>query len=221
MSESEQVEATHEEVCDQALKHYEEISNEVSHYSSVVPKAIKFYKERHVPRGMRKFITSTKELELALEEGWTFDPWLNPSGRPTIIGDQPYRGDHPALSAVDPREPKVYWILVKGTPEQIAEMDPIAELPELEEEPEPGTGPYGLKTMFVSYNSEEKAPDGYVVMHKDHIFAKGTVYTLPPNADLGRAVTTWDLAKDLSNLSGHLGVDEAHDVITGILKKDA
>jgi hypothetical protein len=171
----------HGEQCDSALEHYEEISKTASHWNSLVPEAIEFYKRYYVPRGMRKFITSTKELESALEEGWTFDPWLNPSGRPTIIGDQPYKGIHPALSAVDPREPSVYWILVKGTPEQIAEMDPIAELPELdEEEPEPGTEPYGLKTIFISYNSDETAPEGYVVMHKDHIFAKGTVYTLPP-----------------------------------------
>jgi len=214
-SESEQMEVPHDEQCDQALEHYEEISKTASSWSSLVPEAIKFYKERYVPRGMRKFITSTKELELALGEGWTFDPWLNPSGRPTIIGDQPYKGDHPALSAVDPREPSVYWILIKGTPEQIAEMDPIAVLPDLEGL-EDVVVPYGLKTMFIPYTSDEKAPEGYVVMHKDHIFAKGTVYTLPPG---GVPITAWTVAKDLSHLSTHLGVDEAHDVISEILKK--
>ena len=98
-------------------------------------------------------------------------------------------------------------------------MAPIAELPELdeEEEPEVGVAPYGLKTMFIPHNSDEKAPDGYVVMHKDHIFAKGTVYTLPPG---GVPITAWTVAKDLSHLSRVLGVDEAHDVIDGILKKE-
>lgn len=180
MVEGEIKKVPHGEQCDKALEHYTEISHAASSWSSLVPEAIEFFKRYYVPRGMRKFVTSTKLLEEALEEGWSFDPWLNPSGRPTIIGDQPYKGDHPALSAVDPRESSVYWILVKGTPEQIAEMDPIAVLPELEEEPEPGAAPYGLKTMFIPHNSDEKAPDGYVVMHKDHIFAKGTVYTLPP-----------------------------------------
>ena len=34
------------ELCDQALKHYDEISNEVCNYNSLIPKAIKFY-EKH------------------------------------------------------------------------------------------------------------------------------------------------------------------------------
>ncbi len=189
----------HGEQCDSALEHYLKISNEATHFSSLVPDAIEFYKKHYVPEGERQIITSSRLLEDALKGGWTFDPWLNPSGRPTLLNEADY-----------------YWVLVKGTPEQIAEMDPITELPELEEEPEVGLEPYGLKTMFISYNSDEKAPDGYVVMHKDHIFAKGTVYTLPPG---GVPITAWTVAKDLSHLSSHLGVDEAHDVITGILKK--
>jgi len=209
----------HDEQCDQALEHYLKISNEATHSSSLVPDAIEFYKERYVPRGMRKFITSTKELELALEKGWTFDPWLNPSGRPTIIGDQPYMGDHPALSAVDPREPSVYWILVKGTPEQIAGMDPIAELPDLEEEeePEPGVEPYGLRVEFIPYGADGKPSrdpqPGYVVMDRGHIYAKGAAYTLPPGAP-----TSWAVAIRLAHLCD-MGVDEAHDVVMGILRR--
>ncbi len=153
----------HDELCDEALEHYLKISNEATHFSSLVPHAIEFYKERWVPRGERKMVIGRVQLAKLLSEGWTFDPWLNPSGRAIILNEKEW-----------------YWVLVKGTPEQIAEMDPITVLPELEEEPEPGTEPYGLKTMFIPHNSDDAAPDGYVVMHKDHIFAKGTVYTLPP-----------------------------------------
>ncbi len=37
--------ATHEELCDQALDHYMEISNGATHFNSVVPQAIEFYKK--------------------------------------------------------------------------------------------------------------------------------------------------------------------------------
>ena len=35
---------THKELCDQALKHYQEISDKACHFNSIVPKAIEFYK---------------------------------------------------------------------------------------------------------------------------------------------------------------------------------
>lgn len=35
----------HIEICGQALKHYEKISQETSTYDNIIPKAIKFYKE--------------------------------------------------------------------------------------------------------------------------------------------------------------------------------
>ena len=162
----------------------------------------------------RKIIRTPGTLMEALKEGWMFDPWLNSRGGPIIVGDQPYRGDHPALSAVDPREPSIYWVLVKGTPEQIAQLEPFVELPVEEEEPEVGAEPYGLRTMFLSYGEDKAIPDGFVIMHKDHVYAKGTVYTLPP-----KPVTPWALAIQLAGLSPHLGVDEAHDVITGILDR--
>ena len=38
--------ATHEEICDQALIHYEKISKETCDWNSVVPKAIKFYRDK-------------------------------------------------------------------------------------------------------------------------------------------------------------------------------
>ena len=37
--------ATHEELCDQALKHYEELSKKNSDWLSTIPIAIKFYKK--------------------------------------------------------------------------------------------------------------------------------------------------------------------------------
>lgn len=38
-------EASHEELCDDMLEHYDQISKEVCHWNSGVPEAIKFYKE--------------------------------------------------------------------------------------------------------------------------------------------------------------------------------
>jgi hypothetical protein len=154
------------------------------HSSSLVPAAINFYKERWVPTGERKIVRTPGKLLEALEAGWVFDPWLDSRGSPIIVGDQPYRGEHPALSAVDPREPSIYWVLVKGTPEQIAGLEPFVTLPAAEEPvPEPESKPYGLETLFIAHGEKDdsgepkKPPQGFVVMHKDHIFAKGTVYT--------------------------------------------
>jgi len=36
--------ATHEEVCEQALAHYQQLSVETGEWNSVIPKAIFFYK---------------------------------------------------------------------------------------------------------------------------------------------------------------------------------
>ncbi len=157
----------HEELCDSALEHYNEISITAMHSNSLVPRAIEYYK-RWVPQGQRKAVHTPGTLTEALDEGWVLDPWLNPRGSPIPVD---VKQDHP-----------VYWVLVKGTPEQIAGLEPFAKLPEKEEDetPEPEVRPYGLSTLFIPHDSEEKPPDDYVVMHKDHIFAKGTVYTKPP-----------------------------------------
>ena len=40
----EECKATHEEVCNQALEQYEEMSRETGQWNSVIPKAIEFYK---------------------------------------------------------------------------------------------------------------------------------------------------------------------------------
>jgi len=39
--------ATHEEVCDEALRHYEKIAKECCHWNSLIPKAIAFYRKKH------------------------------------------------------------------------------------------------------------------------------------------------------------------------------
>ena len=36
-----------EELCNQALKHYLEISDKATHYNSLIPKALAFYKQHH------------------------------------------------------------------------------------------------------------------------------------------------------------------------------
>ena len=175
----------HEELCDGALEHYNEISTTAMHSNSLVPRAIEFYK-RWVPTGERKIVYTPGTLATALDEGWVFDPWLNPRGRPTPIGGPI------TVSPVVPSEiDNAYWILVKGTPEQIAGLEPFAELPTEEEEPvtEAEFKPYGLETLFIAHGEKDasgkpkKAPDGFVVMHKDHIFAKGTVYTKVPTKE--------------------------------------
>ncbi len=43
--DSQEWRATHEEICDGALLHYEALAKECCHWNSVVPKAIEFYKK--------------------------------------------------------------------------------------------------------------------------------------------------------------------------------
>ena len=40
-----QWQATHEELCNQALEHYKRISKEAVEWNSIVPKAIEFYRD--------------------------------------------------------------------------------------------------------------------------------------------------------------------------------
>jgi len=60
----EELKATHEELCDSALAHYERIAEQASEWNSLVPKAIEFYRvygkimfekepRRHVSSGVR------------------------------------------------------------------------------------------------------------------------------------------------------------------------
>ena len=209
MAEEEAKAISHDELCDRALAHYRDISDLATSFNSLVPKAIEYYR-RWAPTGERKLVRTPGKLEEALKEGWMFDPWLNQRGSPISVDAQQ---DHP-----------VYWFLVRGTPEQIAALKPFVDLPEDEEkEPEPEFKPYGLEAMFISYDEKDasggpkKPPEGFVIMHKDHIYAKGTVYTLQSGSVKPKP---WDIAKDIAEIS-HLGVDEAHDVITALIKKAA
>ena len=49
--------ATHAELCDQALEHYESLAKECCHWNSIVPKAIAFYKEYFKEQGDNMDIT--------------------------------------------------------------------------------------------------------------------------------------------------------------------
>lgn len=40
--------ASHEDLCNDALKHYEEISSEATHWNSLVPLAIEYYRDNYV-----------------------------------------------------------------------------------------------------------------------------------------------------------------------------
>jgi len=40
-----QAQTEHNTLCDMAAKHYEEVSGEVCHWNSLIPKAIEFYKK--------------------------------------------------------------------------------------------------------------------------------------------------------------------------------
>lgn len=57
------------------------------------------------------------------------------------------------------------------------------EFPEADEEP----SHVGERTEYIPYDKEGKPTrepkEGYVVLHKDHIYAKGTVYTKVPNKE--------------------------------------
>jgi len=201
--DKEVVATSHDELCDKALAHYRDISDLATHFNSLVPKAIEYYR-RWRPRGERMIPVNEGDLMKRLADGWVFDPWLNPHGRPVITGEGQY-----------------YWILVRGSPEQIAGLEPFVAS---EEEPEaevPTQEPYGLRTDYIPFDKDtgkalRDPDDGFVVMHKDHVFSKGTVYTLPPGSLKPKP---WDIAKDIAEIS-HLGVDEAHDVVVALIKKE-
>jgi hypothetical protein len=205
----------HDELCDIALEWFESFPDVEAGYKYTVKAALEFYKEYYVRRGERKLVYTPGKLEEALEEGWRFDPWLNPRGRPIPIGGPITVGG--SISESDGS----YWILVKGIPDQVAWLNPFIELPvEEEEEVEPvKPEPYGLLTEYIAYDSEGKPSRepqaGYVIMHKDHVYAKGTVYTKTP----GSMPTIWDVAK---GLAPHInsGVDEAHDALMAIINKE-
>jgi len=182
MLDAEEVAMTtpHDELCDKALEHYREISNQAMHSNSLVPAAIEYYR-RWRPKGERKIVSTPETLIDALAEGWVFDPWLGPRGTPVRVA-------LPTLSTVEPHDTTV-WFLVKGTPEQIAALEPFVELPKTEEAPMPESAiiPYAVRSEYIAYNDKgepSRTPKrDYVIMHKDHIYKAGSVYTLPPGED--------------------------------------
>jgi len=58
---------THKELCDQALKHYQEISDKDCHFNSIVPKAIEFYK--NMPQNLPQECLKSC-CKLAYSAGW-------------------------------------------------------------------------------------------------------------------------------------------------------
>lgn len=121
-----------------------------------------------------------------LGEGWVFDPWLNPRGNPIGIG-----GPVPVAGHIDETDSPVYWVLVRGTPEQIAGLNPFVELPAEEEPEEPKAIDYvGINSEFIPFDEKGKPirepKPGWVILHKDHYQTKGSnpgvFYTLPPDA---------------------------------------
>ena len=107
----------------------------------------------------REIIQDATILQTKLKEGWKFDPWLCSRGSP-IVGEN-----------------LVYWVIVKGTPEEIIKLNPLIELPE-KEQTEITQKPVGYATIYIEHSSEPPTiPAGYIILHKDHIYAKGTVYT--------------------------------------------
>jgi len=62
--------ATHEEICDKALRHYEKLAKECCHWDSVIPKAIEFYKKEKIMFEPKKFhkILVKQELQKAKEK---------------------------------------------------------------------------------------------------------------------------------------------------------
>lgn len=110
-------------------------------------------------------VTYQKALQKLLE-GYKMDPFFHQSGRPWTT------------------EYGHVWVLVKGTSEEVAELNPFIVLPEPEEPEKPQ--PYvGLLTERIPFDKAtgkpiREPPDGFVIMHKDHITTTGTVYTKLP-----------------------------------------
>lgn len=91
----------------------------------------------------RKFVSELTQLEEALKSGWAFDPFLCGKGYPVSLSEGG----------------GCYWVLVKGTPSEIAELDPFIKLPEEEKPKDPSTEAELLATAedFVEIKPPEEA----------------------------------------------------------------
>jgi len=116
-----------------------------------------------VPETIRIFARTLEEVANRLTSGWVFDPWLCSKGYPIMMGEN-----------------TCYWVLVNpkllSTPEQLALVQPFMQLP-VESIAE---APAGYGTVFVAHGESQEmyTEKGYVLLHKDHVTAKGTILTL-------------------------------------------
>ena len=63
---------THEEVCNQALKHYEQISTEVCHWNSLIPAAIKYYRDNYKEDGEKKPLSDMETAKEVIDRDISF-----------------------------------------------------------------------------------------------------------------------------------------------------
>jgi hypothetical protein len=77
-----QKQASHEEICDGALKHYEEVSKEVCSWCSTIPRAIEFYKKfgnkdqaiaKAVEKVVGEIFDEVDKFNCSSEEGFSFE----------------------------------------------------------------------------------------------------------------------------------------------------
>ena len=114
----------------------------------------------------RVFAHTLQEVASRLTLGWVFDPWLCSKGYPIMIGEN-----------------MCYWVLLNPkllvSPEQLAAANPYMQLPV-----EPvAEAPAGYGTVYIPHQegvdaTASWAAKGYVLLHKDHVTAKGTILTL-------------------------------------------
>lgn len=128
----------------------------------------------------RVFVTNSKDLETYLEQMYSFDPWLCPKGYPIMLG-----------------EDVGYWVLISpqaaadieaGNADTIGRLRCFVQMPA-----EPvAEVPAGYGTVFIPHQEgvDATAPwaaKGYVLLHKDHVTAKGTILTLTRKPEEAKA----------------------------------
>jgi hypothetical protein len=88
---------THKELCDQALKHYQEISDKACHFNSIVPKAIEFYK--NMPQNLPQECLKSC-CKLAYSAGW----WAKTRSARTARTARPARPARPAMDVINKKD---------------------------------------------------------------------------------------------------------------------
>jgi len=111
-----------------------------------------------------------------LNDGWKLDPFLHQTGRPWTLND------------------KHVWVFVKGSHEEIEELNPFVMWPPEEPIAVPEELPYvAVLTEKIPFDKAtgkliRAPPHGFVILHKDHITATGTVFTKLPGGMWGQWV---------------------------------